>query len=106
MTPADEHRALRALLSLGDWPEDVALSLRERGVKGVRNNARCCPLSRFLRKEFPGEDVLVSSRLFRVGDRGTPLTATLAAFVFGFDEGRFPFLDEDYTCSEIGSGLT
>lgn len=71
--------------SLGSTKEEVASSLRDQHITGVRKDMRGCPLFHSIRKNdptFDWKDVLP------VHFPGPP-----GEFILAFDRGEFPFLE-------------
>lgn len=58
---------LRTFLdSLGSTPDEVAGSLRARGVKGSRCTGNSCPIANAIEAEFPGSLVFACPATIRV----------------------------------------
>lgn len=92
MNRADDirRRALDLLEALGDTEEQVAASLIERGIKGVRREPCACPIWKYL----DGEGIPVLS----VGGGGIGIAGTLPIgyptaiedFIDAFDDADDP----------------
>lgn len=86
---------------LGQNPISVAWSLWTLGAKGQRGNTGHCPLANAIREHttaWPGAWVYHGAVLFRdpqIMDYRLPNPC--AEFIKLFDQGEFPFLDEDVT---------
>jgi len=86
---------------LGDSVEEVALTLSQRGIRGVRNAVRDLnPVCRYLRSEMPDAslvDVIRSDRAhirYRDGrEREIPLPHAVSRFLDAFNDGKFPDLE-------------
>jgi hypothetical protein len=83
-----------SLINLGETDDDIAKALLERGVRGVRGMARCCPIANYLTKEFPGiKGIGVTPVYVRVDDGVGEVYAFLPesaeAFVKRFDRGDY-----------------
>ena len=90
------QRELRALEKLG-VSEKIADFLTSRGIRGVRGDASRCPLVRHLSGRL-GESIqtgtdCVGLHLSEPSGR-LELSATLQTFVWRFDTGRYPQLEE------------
>lgn len=85
-----------ALVDLGDTPEKMRVSLRERGVKGVTCEPNACVLAEYLREEFGREcSVQIGDRV-SVGVANESFTirtdAIVDAFIENFDNNQYPEL--------------
>jgi hypothetical protein len=82
------HQVLALLEELGDY-DDVAETLAERGVTGVRNDTNHCPIANFLRREgVPA--VVQMDRISWAGERGVcsiVMPREIRRFVGDFDDG-------------------
>lgn len=54
-----EEKIKEALAALGDSPDAVAGVLRAKGIKGIRNDAKNCPVARYLQRETGVSDIFV-----------------------------------------------
>jgi len=98
---------LEALVKLGETSDDVAEALQQRGIRGVKGMARCCPLANYLKKEFPAVTGLgVTPYYVRVdvGNSGesvySHISESASEFVDRFDKGSFQGLTITY--EELG----
>lgn len=82
------------LAELGDTPDQIAASLRERGITGCRGSACDCPLAVYLAaKGYPS--VLVQAPLITWPEGAIwreIKVHSVTAFVNDFDFGRYPDL--------------
>jgi hypothetical protein len=88
------------LAGLGDSSEQVAASLREKGIKGEPACAEQCPIARLLKSEIEdAEWASVSACGLHVGagdfTAGMATPDHVADFVSDFDLGQFPDLEAD-----------
>lgn len=81
-----------ALADLGRDPETIAETLESWNVKGRTNSPMSCPLAQWLKREFPGKDVLVHSTTAIVDDVSVPLEQYQTSFVRKVDSQEFPKL--------------
>jgi hypothetical protein len=87
--------------ALGTTPDEVADSLRARGIKGVRNNARYLnPIVRYATAVTPdvyGIDIIYEDRLRIVFADGrvieVPVPLAVLAFLDLFHRGGYPDLE-------------
>jgi len=89
---------LDALAALGKTEEQIAASLRARGVTGERRNSRCCPLARYLTAEL-GRQVVVDGDSICIDGPSSWQESVwpdrcVADFIEGFDHGDYPDLVE------------
>lgn len=96
-TPPTEEQLKKALEALGETPDAVAQALQQRGVRGVKGMARCCPVASYLTKEFPSIKTLGVTRAYvRVDVEGGEVYAFLpesvGVFVTHFDKGKYDAL--------------
>lgn len=100
---AREDGIRAALAKLGETADDMAESLREAGITGIREDGEACPLANYLRRE--GFDDLNVTR-DHIEDAGTdcdpgrwqmPTPPTARTFIVRFDDVKdWPDLaDED-----------
>jgi hypothetical protein len=96
-TVATYKRLVLYLLNqLGETPEEVAESLKAKGLKGKRKRAHCCPIYQYLTSH--GLDVGVSPNeivLYDITTKGCDITAPLPIkqFIYDFDDGKYPNLE-------------
>lgn len=85
---------LELLAALGDTELEVAVSLRERGIKGRPGNARCCPVANYLTPGVPCVAVDEDSVAFsgKHSREYVLLPGPVADFVIAFDHGAYPDL--------------
>lgn len=81
-----------ALRRLGRTADDVAGSLTEAGVKGVRCDSSRCVLSRWLAARFDGHFVVDGDRVFWGRER-CDVPVPVAEFTERFDGGKYPHLE-------------
>jgi hypothetical protein len=87
---------LNILNQLGETSEEVAQSLKDKGFKGKRKRAHCCPIYQYLTSH--GLDVGVSPNeivLYDITTKGCDITAPLPIkqFIYDFDDGKYPNLE-------------
>jgi len=85
---------LEALRALGSTDDEVATTLREKGIKGWRGYTDACPLAQFLRAEGFAL-VNVTDTSFDVDDYHAALPEGARSFVASFDGSLYPDLDMD-----------
>jgi hypothetical protein len=85
---------------LGSWPPDIYKSLKERGIKGVKNSPCNCPIAVYLRPFTDPLPVEVHETFFRVGGLtgfGTFIKKFLpfgfTEFIRNLDDGLYPELE-------------
>jgi hypothetical protein len=96
-----EARCLAALAELGDTADEVAESLRNRGIGGKRGCGDRCPLANFLCRETGVSDAEVTDQDISVAAKGDIFhsgayflaTEPIHDFVTAFDAGRYPLLE-------------
>ncbi len=84
------------LASLGGTADEVAASLRARGIKGIRGEPRCCPLANLLAAEFPGHHYAVAPYRLVVeidGEGRAKMPRACGDFGISFDHRRYPDLE-------------
>jgi hypothetical protein len=89
------------LNQLGNTAQDVALSLRNRQIRGVRNTARFLnPVVRYVQGQVPGArsiDAMTGESVRIVLADGTkrelPLPQAVKDFLDAFNRGEFPDLE-------------
>ena len=64
--PFTEEGVTAALDALGDMSEQVAESLKQRGIHGTRGQCATCPLANYLRSLFPDAEVYVDRESIRL----------------------------------------
>jgi hypothetical protein len=90
-------KAYNLLKGLGKSGKQVAESLKEMGIKGVKEDVEC-PLRNFLKKKIKGTKFII----YGVGQYGveqggphcTALPTACATFVSQFDGGKYPELEK------------
>jgi len=98
MTLADEVKAY--LSSLGTTPNEVAESLKQKGIKGKKCNSYYCPIAWSLHHKYPGSYVAVGGTstylaLSNGGERVDVIhSECIEKFILMFDIGSYPFLKE------------
>lgn len=87
-------------------PEEIALFLREKGVKGTPRGAQACPIANYLRRECAWVDTVIvapgfvsaypSADSYMNPEFPTAIDnrnfENITNFIWAFDEGRYPFL--------------
>ncbi len=106
MTPAQQVTLRSALTALGDTPDEVANTLRRRGIYGVRHDAARHPVARYLMGLTAAAGLATPLLLAPYGGgqrryvwvSGEPGTVALpwaaARFSWAFDAGQYPELEE------------
>jgi hypothetical protein len=89
---------LYLLNQLGETPEKVAQSLKDKGFKGKRKQAHCYPIYQYLTSH--GLDLGVSPSeiaLYDTTTKGCDITAPLPIkqFIYDFDIGKYPELESE-----------
>lgn len=90
-----ELDGLAALYALGDTTDEIANSLREKGITGVPQSRGNCPLARYLKLVFPSLEWIVGFRArgFCIGSSQVAVWAelprSLLHFVRRFDDKRY-----------------
>jgi hypothetical protein len=92
-TPTGEQ-IKEALVKLGETADEVAQALQQRGVRGVKGMARCCPVASYLTKEFPGiKGIGVTPVYVRVDVEGGEVYSFTSGatedFIKRFDMGKY-----------------
>lgn len=86
------------IVGLGDTPDRIAKTLREKGIKGVRHERCDCPIARYVRHVAGGGLYSVSvhnSSVHHEHNRWSlPLPPAVDRFVRAFDGGKYPELEE------------
>lgn len=87
---------MKALVALGDEPEDVAESLYNLGYKGERCNAAHCPVAHYLKQKLGEPTLWVDcGEVALPGEHDTLETpAAVFDFIQRFDFGEYPELEE------------
>lgn len=87
-----------ALRRLGSSSEEIADSLAERGIRGRRQEERCCPLANYLRNEL---SVAVQIEVGSVqidgvdGFMSTAVCDGVDDFIEDFDTEEYPYLIQE-----------
>ena len=103
-----KQRVGELLKSLGDTADEVAGGLRQRGIKGAKDDGCCCPIANLIKAEFPeardgkwSDDDgawFVCESYVRTPDGVLRTRATaIGEFIEAFDEG---IPSDDFWCNE------
>lgn len=87
-----EPHVRKLLLSLGQYPTDVADKFAALGIKGPTHDPRCCPLARWLQQELHDESVTAGVTFVRVQGKTYATPAAVHDFIERFDRGCYPSL--------------
>lgn len=84
------------LVSLGKTSEEVAESLRQQGIQGIKKSARCCAIVNGAYQAVPGATFLCTEK-FNIYYNGHKQYANLPHpvlnFIQDFDDGKYPDLE-------------
>lgn len=82
------------LADLGDSAEQVADALAEKGITGQCENPNGCPIFNYLTNQgFAVHSV--GDEVIEVDGEEIDTPSAIASFIYGFDQGEWPELDED-----------
>lgn len=89
------QQVTEALDKLGATSADIAQTLENKGVRGVKTGGDTCAISVYLTEQFP--ELVISTSAYRVYlngpcDQDLPLPLAAVQFVEHFDAGRYPNL--------------
>ncbi len=87
---------LDPLMQLGDTPGKIAIALRHRRIRGYKGDMTSCPLAEYLKTIYPSMCIMVGVK--RISINGlvvSPIPKRLQQFIEFFDEGKYPFLDNN-----------
>ena len=95
---------LSHLKALGDDCDQVAQALAEKDIKGVRGNAKCCPLANYVRTiEGSGTTIAVTATHCVLSDIvptvSVPLPFPCSEFARAFDSGCYEDLVGEWECA-------
>lgn len=90
------------LANLGSSEQAVYETLKNRGIQGLRNISRQCPIARVLMQEFNTKAYVTSVEVFMpdnmnskpYGEVFVPTTEAVMDFIDSFDAGNYPDLEE------------
>jgi hypothetical protein len=75
--------------ALGSTPEEIARTLQDKGIRGVRKSKCACPIAHYLQlKGFKDAEVGAFTEVSRV------LSDGMRDFIYAFDRGEYPELEE------------
>ena len=98
----EREQVIKLLDDLGDTPNKIAASLKEKGIKGKPSDNESCPIAIFLIQEGASYDRFCSVGCNRIilylpGGRGAnimiPTSTPIRAFTMDFDYGKYPELE-------------
>ncbi len=81
--------AIKALESLGSTPDEVAQSLRDKGIKGARCHTGYCPLAKLIGGYVHVQGAYVGR------EEGFELPKACKEFIRAFDYGSYQDIHED-----------
>lgn len=93
--PVNFYNVEKFLNGLGNSPDEVAQTLKKRGIKGIAVKANSCPVAIALKRRWPKRDIsVVSTRIYfdRSYDYFARTPQGVERFIRMFDEGQYPEL--------------
>jgi len=88
-------KSIREMLDiLGDTPDEIAESLKQKGIKGEKENCYCCPLAEYLKSQGVSQVVVTDVKVKGIY-RDTLESGSfrkIRDFVFKVDAGEYPDL--------------
>ena len=77
----------RALVALGDTPEQVYLTLKQKGVTGNRTSFCNCPLANYLKDRYQPTFISVTGRRVTLDECSVYSPEAVRLFISNFDAG-------------------
>lgn len=92
-----QQTLMESLIVLGSSADEVADRLAALGFKGRRNATGECPLARYLTETLRRRVCVGTIEVYPDpgGENAFPLPLACRDFVAGFDEGKWPLLEDD-----------
>lgn len=90
--PVSIDSVTKFLTALGSTPDEIAKTLKRRGVKGVAFQSDKCPLVNALKRRWPSRQIIASIDVVYIDDDEITLPRSCQRFVSNFDSGLYPDL--------------